>query len=280
MKTDDFQLFAALLKKNSGLVLTQDKAYLLESRLMPVARRWETKDLADLAHRLRTRNESGLVRDVTEAMTTNESSFFRDLKPFEIFRDTVLPMMLAARAGTRKIRIWSAAASSGQEGYSIAMSLKDEQAKLAGWRIEIVGTDLSTEMIDRAKAGTYSQFEVQRGLPVTQLVKYFDQIGDKWQIKPELRQMVQFRPYNLLADLSPLGTFDVVFLRNVLIYFDQPTKAKVLEAVAKQMAPDAVLYLGGAETVLGVTTAFQPIEGKRGLYGLAPAASRVAAGAG
>ncbi|WP_207456919.1 protein-glutamate O-methyltransferase [Azospirillum sp. SYSU D00513] len=266
MRVEDFDMFATLLKQRSGLVLTKDKAYLLESRLMPVARKWNMKGLEDLAATVRTRKDESLLRDITEAMTTNESSFFRDQKPFDIFQNLVLPTLLETRASRKHIRIWSAACSSGQEAYSLAMLLSDNAARLAGWRIEIIGTDISAEMVERARAGVYSQFEVQRGLPIQHLVKHFKQNGDKWQISQALRQMVSFREFNLLGDLSPLGQFDVVFCRNVLIYFDQPTKTKVLEGAARQMAPDGVLYLGGAETVLGLTDRFKSVEGQRGLY--------------
>ncbi|WP_431860347.1 CheR family methyltransferase [Azospirillum sp.] len=268
MRVEDFDMFATMLKQRSGLVLTKDKAYLLESRLMPVARKWNMKGLDELASTVRTRKDEALLRDITEAMTTNESSFFRDQKPFDQFKQIVLPRLLETRAAKRSIRIWSAACSSGQEAYSLAMMLNEDAAKVAGWRIEIVGTDISAEMVERSKSGIYTQFEVQRGLPIQMLVKHFKQQGDKWQIGPNLRQMVSFREWNLLGDLGGLGQFDVVFCRNVLIYFDQPTKTKVLEAIARQMPPDGVLYLGGAETVLGITDRFKPVDGQRGLYTL------------
>ncbi|TWA74786.1 CheR-type MCP methyltransferase [Azospirillum brasilense] len=268
MRVEDFDMFSTLLKQRSGLVLTRDKAYLLESRLMPVARKWNMKGLEELASTVRTRKDEALLRDITEAMTTNESSFFRDQKPFDQFRQIVLPRLLEARSAKRSIRIWSAACSSGQEAYSLAMLLNEDAAKLAGWRIEIVGTDISAEMVERSKSGIYTQFEVQRGLPIQMLVKHFKQQGDKWQISQQLRQMASFREFNLLGDLSSLGQFDIVFCRNVLIYFDQPTKTKVLEAISRQMPQDGVLYLGGAETVLGITDRFKPVDGQRGLYSL------------
>lgn len=271
MKPEDFDLFSGLVKQRSGLVLTRDKAYLLESRLMPVARKWNLKSLDDMAQAIRTRRDEPLLRDITEAMTTNESSFFRDQKPFDQFRQIVLPQLLQSRAAKRHIRIWSAASSSGQEAYTLAMILCEEAAKLQGWKIEIVGTDLSSEMVERAKSGIYTQFEVQRGLPITLLVKYFTQQADKWQINQKLRDMVSFREMNLLQDFGPIGTFDVVFCRNVLIYFDQPTKGKVLDAIKGVMLPDGVLYLGGAETVLGITDSFKPMENQRGLYVLSSA---------
>ena len=267
MNTEDFELITSLLKKRSGLVLTRDKMYLLESRLTPVARRFGLGTLVGLIDAIRKRPDPRLVDEVVDAMTTNESFFFRDIKPFDQFRDFVLPELLKARASQRQIRIWCAACSSGQEPYSLGMLLKDSAAKLAGWRIEIVATDISREMLTKARNGVYSQFEVQRGLPITYLVKYFAQEGDKWIISPELRTMVQYREFNLLDDPRGLGQFDVVFCRNVLIYFDQETKAKVLHGIGGVMRPDGYLYLGGAETVLGVTDQFAPMSGMRGIYG-------------
>ena len=200
-------------------------------------------------------------------MTTNESFFFRDKVPFEHFRDTIMPALLAARAASRRIRIWCAAAATGQEPYSLAIALKEMGKELRGWRIEIVATDLSTEVLEKAKSGIYSQFEVQRGLPALMLIKYFTQVGETWQIAPEIRGMVKFMPLNLLNDFSHLGRFDVVFCRNVLIYFDQATKIGVLERIAGVTERDGFLVLGGAETVVGLTDRFKPIPDKRGLYG-------------
>jgi chemotaxis protein methyltransferase CheR len=277
MRIEDFDLFAQVLKEQSGLVLTKDKVYLLESRLMPVARKRNLKALEDLAAQLRAGRDSLLVKQITEAMTTNESSFFRDQKPFDQLKTVVLPELMKARADTKTIRIWSAACSSGQEAYSIAITLKEMGPIVHGWRFEIVGTDLSEEMVERSRSGTYSQFEVQRGLPIQHLVKYFKQNGDKWEIAPELRAMASFRPFNLLNDLRPLGRFDIVFCRNVLIYFDQPTKGRVLDAIAGLMPVDGRLYLGGAETVLGITEKFKLQGTHRGLYQLANAPAAPAA---
>ena len=267
LRPDEFEYLARILKERSGLIVTPDKGYLLESRLTPVAKARGLATLSDIVSKLRT-NDEALARDVTEAMTTNESFFFRDDKPFTQFKEMVLPHIMQARAQKKSFRIWSAACSSGQEAYSLAMILKEEQAKLAGWHIEIVGTDISVEMLDKAKAGLYSQFEVQRGLPITLLVKYFKKKDESWQIDPAIRGMVQFKEWNLLRDLKALGQFDIVFCRNVLIYFDQPTKAKVLESISKQMPADGMLYLGGAETVLGISDKFKPVPNQRGIYGL------------
>ncbi|MEO5337268.1 MAG: protein-glutamate O-methyltransferase CheR [Magnetospirillum sp. WYHS-4] len=268
MKPEDFDFVSKLVKDRSGLVLTKDKAYLLESRLMPVARKRGMKGLDDLVLAMRTRPEEALLKEVTEAMTTNESFFFRDIKPFDLFRQNVLPHLIQSRATRRQFRIWCSAASSGQEPYTLAMILKEEAAKLAGWRHEILGTDISTEMLTKARAGLYSQFEVQRGLPIQMLVKYFKKKDDMWQANEDLRNMVQYREYNLLDNLKALGQFDVVFCRNVLIYFDQPTKKRVLDQIADQMPDDGLLFLGGAETVLGISEKFKPLQGHRGVYGL------------
>ena len=278
MKPEDFDLVSRFVRERSGLVLTKDKAYLLESRLMPVARRRGMKGLEEVVAAIRTKRDESLMREVTEAMTTNESFFFRDVKPFDTFKDVILPRLIAARGGQKNFRIWCAACSSGQEPYSLSMILREEARKLAGWRHDIVGTDISTEILDKAKAGFYSQFEVQRGLPIQLLLKYFKKTDDLWQIDASLRAMVQYREFNLLNDLRPLGKFDVVFCRNVLIYFDQPTKSRVLEQVSRLIADDGVLFLGGAETVLGISTKFKPVPGQRGVYCLANSASNLATG--
>jgi chemotaxis protein methyltransferase CheR len=261
----DFDYLRRMLKERSGLVLPAEKQYLAESRLLPVARRHGMSSLTELVAKLKAPNSS-LATEVVEAMTTNETFFFRDKIPFEQMRDIVMPELAVARAREKRIRIWCTAAASGQEPYSLAMIVKNLGAALAGFRVEILATDIAGEVLERAKAGLYSQFEVQRGLPIQLLVKYFTQVGEMWQIAPEIRAMVQFRPINLLNDFKPLGTFDLVFCRNVLIYFDQETKTRVLERIARQMAPDGTLVLGAAETVVGLTDALKPVPERRGLY--------------
>jgi chemotaxis protein methyltransferase CheR len=267
----DFEYLRKLLKERSGLMLSADKQYLLESRLLPLARKHGVADLSALTQKLRGPHPERLIVEVVEAMTTNESYFFRDKIPFDHFRETIVPALLAARAAERRIRIWCAAASTGQEPYSIAMMVKDMAVRLSGWRIEILATDLSNEVLERAKAGSYSQFEVQRGLPIQLLVKYFAQTGDRWQIAPAIRAMVEFRPLNLLHTFLQLGHFDVVFCRNVLIYFDPATKIDVLERLSRVVPSDGYLLLGAAETVVGLTNTFKPLGDKRGLY--APSSS-------
>ena len=270
MRPDDFDYIAQLVRKRSGLVLSKDKVYLVESRLAPVARRHGLAAVDDLARKIRANPPESLLREVTEAMTTNESFFFRDKIPFDVFSDVILPHMIAARQTTRIIRIWCAAASTGQEPYSLAMILRDKAEQLRGWRIEIIATDICSEVIDRAKRGLYSQFEVQRGLPIQLLVKNFKKIDDHWEIDSHLRGMVQFKAFNLLEDYRGLGSFDILYCRNVLIYFDQPTKKDVLERMARQMPADGYLVLGAAETVIGITDSFKFADGKRGLYVRAP----------
>lgn len=266
MTPADFQLLARFLKDQSGLALAEDKGYLLESRLIPVARSHGLKSIDDVVNEVRAGRNQRLMAAVVEAMTTNESFFFRDIKPFEQFKTIVLPQLLVRRAATRQLRIWSAACSTGQEPYTLAMLLTEASAQLQGWRIEIIGTDIAPGVLAKARAGLYSQFEVQRGLPVQLLIKHFSQKAEGWEIAPQLRAMINFREFNLLADMKSLGQFDVVLCRNVLIYFDQPTKSDVLARIRAQMRDDGILYLGGAETVLGVSEAFRPVNGQRGLY--------------
>jgi chemotaxis protein methyltransferase CheR len=261
----DYDYLRGVLKQRSGLDLSADKQYLVESRLVPLARKTGLAGIPELVHKMKGGAEV-LTTEVVEAMTTNETFFFRDKVPFDHLRDTILPALLQSRASRKSLRIWSAACSTGQEPYSIAMCLKEKAAQLAGWRIEIVGTDLSQEVLDKSRAGIYSQFEVQRGLPIQLLVKYFAQIGELWQLNSELRGMVQYRQLNLLQDFSSLGKFDVVFCRNVLIYFDQQTKTQIFERIARVTEPDGMLMLGAAESVVGITNAFRPYPDKRGLY--------------
>lgn len=238
----------------------------MESRLLPVARKAGLANLAELVSALKLAQDPALMTAVVEAMTTNESFFFRDKTPFEHFRSTIMPALLAARRPSRSIRIWSAASATGQEPYSLAMCLKELAAEIAGWRIEFLATDLSGEVLEKARSGLYTQFEVQRGLPIQLLIKHFAQFGELWQIAPELRAMVRYRQLNLLADFSQLGTFDLIFCRNVLIYFDQQTKTDVLNRLGRVIAADGYLVLGAAETVVGLTDRFKMVPDKRGLY--------------
>ncbi len=265
MTPPDYEYLRKLLKDHSGLDLSADKQYLIESRLLPLARKAGLSGIPDLVSKMKG-GSTALITQVVEAMTTNETFFFRDKIPFDHFRDTVMPELLKARAARKSLRIWCAAGSTGQEPYSLAMCLKEMGAALSGWRVEILATDLSQEVLEKSKAGIYSQFEVQRGLPIQLLVKYFKQVGELWQINADIRAMVQHRQLNLLHDFSQLGVFDVIFCRNVLIYFDQETKASIFERLAKVIEPDGMLMLGAAESVVGITDAFRPCPDKRGLY--------------
>jgi len=265
MTPADYDFLRKFLKERSGLDLSVDKQYLVESRLMPLARKAGLAGLDELVAKIRM-GATALGADVVEAMTTNETFFFRDKIPFDHLREAVIPELMQARAGRKSLRIWCAAASTGQEPYSIAMCLKEMGAQLAGWRIEIIGTDISPQVLEKSKAGLYTQFEVQRGLPIQLLVKYFKQTGELWQISPEIRAMIQFRPLNLLQDFSHMGKFDLIFCRNVLIYFDQDMKSQIFGRLAKTMEPDGFLALGAAETVVGLTEAFKPQADRRGLY--------------
>jgi chemotaxis protein methyltransferase CheR len=265
MTPPDYEYLRKLLKDHSGLDLSSDKQYLIESRLLPLSRKAGLSDIDELVQRMKGGSAS-LTTQVVEAMTTNETFFFRDKVPFEHFRNTIMPEITQARAGRKSIRIWCAAGSTGQEPYSLAMCLKEMGAALAGFRVEILATDLSQEVLEKSKAGIYSQFEVQRGLPIQLLVKYFTQIGELWQINPDIRAMVSHRQLNLLHDFSQLGVFDVIFCRNVLIYFDQDTKINIFNRLAKATEPDGFLALGAAETVVGLTETFKPYPERRGLY--------------
>tara|TARA_B100002003_G_C14097845_1_gene528026 strand:+ start:340 stop:1200 length:861 start_codon:yes stop_codon:yes gene_type:complete len=266
MRLTDFDIYQELLKEESGLVITQEKAYLLESRLNPVAAKWGFTNLETMTTALRGVPDPALVKEIVEAMTTNETSFFRDMRPFDVFRDHTLPYILSSRIHERKFRIWCAAASSGQEPYSLAMLIKEQESQFMRWNIEILGTDISEDILAIAKAAKYSQFEVQRGLPVQLLVKHFRQEGDRWLLSDEIKNMVTYKYFNLLKSMSALGTFDIIFCRNVLIYFDEATKGEILKRMASQLKDDGFLYLGGAETVLGITDAFAPVPNLRGVY--------------
>jgi chemotaxis protein methyltransferase CheR len=266
MNSAQFEYLRAFLKKQSGLMLGDDKRYLIDSRLTPVAKELGLNTVADLINALRRPGATRIADKVTEAMTINESFFYRDIKPFENFRNIMLPAMLEARRDSKRLRIWSAAASTGQEAYSLAIEIREQQARMAGWRTEILGTDLCNDALTKARNGIYSQFEVQRGMPTPLLMKYFEQRGVDWQIKPEIRNMVQYRHFNLLNNYRTIGTFDIVFCRNVLIYFDRETKADILKRLSAILAKDGFLVLGAAETIVGLSEDYKSVPGAYGLY--------------
>ena len=266
MGSGNFQYLRDFLKNRSGLVITPGKNYLIETRLRPVARKHGYKTIDDMVQVLMAGPNEALAVEIAEAMNTHESLFFRDRAPFDLFTSTIFPELLKRRTAKRHIRVWCAACSSGQEPYSLAMLVSGEATKLGGWTVEIVATDISHSVLARAERGLFSQFEIQRGLPVDLLVKHFTQEGDEWRLNDDIRKMVSFRPFNLLHDHRTLGQFDLVFCRNVLIYFDLETKSRVLGAVSKVLNKDGVLFLGSAESTIGLTEDFWPVQAGQGVY--------------
>jgi chemotaxis protein methyltransferase CheR len=254
-----FAYIRALVQQHSAIVLEDEKTYLAETRLLPLARREGFQSLNDLVKHLQLAAGAGLRRQVIEALTTNETSFFRDLHPFENMRRTLVPDLIRRRLAERRLSIWCAACSSGQEPYSVAMLLREHFPLLQSWDVRILASDLSTEMIDRARLGRYNQLEVNRGLPARLLVKFFRKDGEEWQVNDDLHRLVEFRPLNLIEALPPLAPFDLVLLRNVLIYFDVQVKAEVLGRVRRVLRPDGYLILGGAETTFKLDDAFERV---------------------
>jgi len=267
MQQDEFQFLAAMLKKRSGLTLGEDKTYLIESRLLPIARGRGLETISQLCAKVRLQPDEALLSEITEAMTTNESSFFRDIKPYEHLRKSLLPSMMQACAARRHLRIWSAACSTGQEPYTVAMCLQEDSAKMPGWRFDIVASDLALKVIEKARAGIYSQFEAQRGLPIQLLIKYFTSLPDtSWQLKEPIRAMVQFKQQNLLEDYAALGKFDIIFCRNVLIYFDDDTKAQITDKMVRSLQPHGALIIGSTESLIDPKGQFAAVEEFRGAY--------------
>jgi chemotaxis protein methyltransferase CheR len=244
----DFDYLRALVAKHCAIVLTQEKAYLAESRLLVVARREGIASPTELIARLRGGNAEGLLQKIIEAMTINETSFFRNIQPFEVLRKQILPELLQRRAHVRRLSIWCGASSTGQEPYSLALLLREHFPQLKTWIVQILATDLCSEALTRARQGLYTQLEVNRGLPAMMLMKYFQNQGADWQLKEEIRSMVEFRQMNLIETWPTMPAHDVVFLRNVLIYFDVPTKKTILGKIRKQLQPDGYLILGSTES--------------------------------
>jgi len=265
-----FAFVRKLVHDHAAIALEQDKNYLVESRLSPLARQLGLCSLHELVSQLRTRPFGDLHAQVVEAMTTNETSFFRDVHPFEALRKDVLPPLLAARSARKTLTIWSAACSSGQEPYTIAILLREHFPQLKDWNVQIHASDLSQQMVERAQTGIYTQHEVNRGLPAALLIKYFQKCGLQWQINPDLKRVVKFAQINLIQSWPRLPTVDVVFMRNVLIYFTPETKRQILGQIRKQLAPDGALFLGGAETTLGIDRLWERVDhGKTATYRIA-----------
>jgi len=260
ISADDFDYIRMLIQRRSAIVLDAEKMYLAEARLNALARREGFASLGDLLVVLRGERDETLTRKVVEAMTTNETSFFRDLVPFESIRTVLLPEAIRQRQGERVLRIWSAACSTGQEPYSIAMILAEHFPQLRDWNIQILATDLSTEILERAQCGRFSQLEVNRGLPARLLVKYFGKQGNDWFLQDEIRKMVEFREINLAGDWPLMHEFDIVLLRNVLIYFDMASKRRILQRVRRLLKPWGSLILGGAETTLNIDDAYERVQ--------------------
>jgi chemotaxis protein methyltransferase CheR len=274
MRPEDVETVRSLVHARSGVVIDPGKTYQIETRLAPVARRAGFASLPELVQAIRAQRDAKLMWAATEALTSGETCFFRDRIPFAQFREEMLPE-LVARRGERPIRIWSAACAAGQEPYSLAMIIDDERAKLQDAKIELFGSDISERALEKAQSGLYTQFEVQRGLPIRLLVRHFDKADEMWALAPRLRQMVRWRRINLLADLRGLGQFDVIFCRNVISGFDGPTRRRVLDQLARALPADGRLVLGFDETVSGVTDALTPVAGRRGVY--TPTPARIAA---
>jgi chemotaxis protein methyltransferase CheR len=264
MAPDDLEFLAQLLKDRSGLVLTKDKGYLLENRLMPVVRGRQFKKLAEMIAALR-RGDAALTEDVVDAMLPKDTGFFRDWRPFEHFRDTVVANALKLRGAKKTLRVLCAGVSTGQEAYSIAMTVH-EAPGLSGWHCDIVGIDLSPSALKAAAVAVYSQFDVQRGLPIRKLLKYFVKDEESWRLGDAVRALPKFQFWNILDDLYPLGRFDVILCRNVLPYFDLQTKFNVVQKLSRALADDGVLYVGLREPLSGVSTSVKPADADLGVY--------------
>jgi len=256
----DFTYVQELLRERAAIVLEARQDYLVEARLTPVAREAGLDSVGALVTRLRGSHPGGLHTRVVEAMTTNETSFFRDIHPFEALERHLLPELIARRAAQRRLAIWSAACSSGQEPYTVAMILADHFTALRDWDVRILATDISTEMLDRARSGRYSQLEMNRGLPAARLVRHFSRAGTEWEASAALRAAVEFRLMNLVEPWPPMAPVDVILLRNVLIYFSVATKREILARIRRVLRPDGFLILGGAETTLGLDEHFERLQ--------------------
>jgi chemotaxis protein methyltransferase CheR len=263
MSPEEITVLAALVRRRSGVIIDPDKAYLVESRLGPVARREGFASIREMIQAIASKREERLIWAVVEAMANSETLFFRDRTPFDQFRNDILPVL--AKRG-EPLRICSLGCSTGQEPYSIAMLLDEEREHYPGLKADILACDLSERCLEKAQAGLYTQFEVQRGLPSRLLIKHFDRNDETWALSPRIRQQVRWKRVNLMGDLRGLGQFDAIFCRNVLSAFDEPTRKKVLEQIALALPEDGFLVLGMSETAMGLTDAFRPVHGRRGLY--------------
>lgn len=271
MSPEDFAFYKKFLHERSGLAMNEDKIYLLVSRLTPVSKKWKHPSLDQMTKVLRTPSaDKKMISEIIDAMTTNETLFFRDDRPFKYFKTTLVPHMSKLRENRKLLRVWSAASSTGQEPYSIAITLLETLQNPDSWKIDLLGTDLSDSALDQAKRGEYTQFEMQRGMPIQLLMKYFKQDGQTWKISDKIRSMARFENFNLLDPMEKFGTFDIIFCRNVLIYFDEATKKKILQNMIKRLAPDGYLFLGGSETAIGICPELKINAECPGMYSLLP----------
>ena len=265
LSNDDYQYLYDLLKARSGIALMGDKGYFIDDRLLPVARENSFKNMEELISALKS-GRPGLANQIVQAMMTHETFFFRDGKPFETFEESILPFFKTERSHEKRLRIWCAGCSSGQEAYSLAMIIKENEKKFSSWKVDILGTDISPTIIEKAKKARFTHFEAQRGLSNHLLTKYFKETDYDWQLNPQLRNAVKFQVRNLMDDFREMGPFDIIFCRNVLVYFDPATKTRVLEKISNVLAPDGYLVLGASETVLGFSHLYTTLEGGRGIY--------------
>jgi chemotaxis protein methyltransferase CheR len=257
MTSGDFNYIRELVRNQSALALEPGKEYLVESRLEPLAIQEGFPSFQQMVTSLRIGPIGELHRKVVEAMTTNETSFFRDPRLFGMLSKSILPALIAARSSERSLTIWCAGCATGQEPFSLAMLLKDYRPSLDGWNIRIIASDISRDVLARAQTGRYSQFEVNRGLPANQLVKYFQKDGSAWELRPEIRRMVEFREHNLIHPWSRLPGIQMVLMRNVMIYFDVATKKAILARTSLLLEPGGYLLLGGAESTMGLDDSFE-----------------------
>ncbi len=264
---DDFRFLADKVQDYSGIALSEGKEYLLESRLTPIAKKYGLADIADLASYVKENQDNSILIEIIEAMTTNESLFFRDIKPFERLKDVVIPRLQKMTPEKKSFKIWSAACSTGQEAYSIAMTLL-EMPEFAGYDFQIIATDLDFNVVEKAKEGLYTQFEVQRGIPINLLIKYFTQEGDQWRVKDVLKKHITFDKFNLLDDSAKFGEFDIIYCRNVLIYFTDETKIQVLDGLRSRMGRQTVLFTGSSESLVGIETNLTILEDMVGMFRL------------
>jgi chemotaxis protein methyltransferase CheR len=270
MTPEDRELAAQICASRAGLLIDPEKAYFIESRLAPVARREGFGSVDDMLGDLRLKRDDRLAWSIVEALAAGETAFYRDRRPFALFEKDILPTLARLR-GNEPIRIWSAACGSGQEIYSLAMTVEDMRGEIPGARVELFASDLSERALEKAQSGLYTQFEVQRGLPIRHLVNHFEKSDEMWVLSPRIRQMVRWRRINLIADLSTAGRFDVIFCRYVLGGLTPQMKPRLLENLARALSPDGFLVLGEGEGVTGVSDAFQAVTGRPGVYARNPA---------